>query len=85
MMNRFNQPSPPVPVMIAHLYPPGPTNPHYETAMKREAEKKGMAVALTETAAEKSNGIETITTPGAQAIIDGRHHKQTEAKRRLWA
>ncbi|KAE8448653.1 hypothetical protein EG329_009078 [Mollisiaceae sp. DMI_Dod_QoI] len=82
MMNRFNQPSPPVPVMIAHLYPPGPTNPHYETAMKREAEKKGLAVALTETAAEKSNGIETITTPGAQAIIDGRHAKQTEAQKK---
>lgn len=40
MMARFNQPAPPVPVQIAHLYPPGPTNPHYEKAMEREAEKK---------------------------------------------
>lgn len=40
MMARFNQPAPPVPVQIAHLYPPGPTNPHYEKAMQREIEKK---------------------------------------------
>ncbi|KAF8853725.1 hypothetical protein BDZ45DRAFT_66575 [Acephala macrosclerotiorum] len=82
MMTRFNQPTPPVPVMIAHLYPPGPTNPHYETAMKREAEKKSTAVALSETAADKANGIETITTPGAQALLDNKHHKQTEAQQK---
>ncbi|CZR63393.1 probable calcium-transporting ATPase (P-type ATPase) [Phialocephala subalpina] len=82
MMTRFNQPTPPVPVMIAHLYPPGPTNPHHETAMKREAEKKGTAVALSETAADKANGIETITTPGAQALMDNKHHKQTEAQQK---
>jgi len=40
MMQRFNQPNPPVPVHIAHLYPPGPTNPHYEKAMEREAQAK---------------------------------------------
>ncbi|GAB7354668.1 hypothetical protein MBLNU459_g5095t1 [Dothideomycetes sp. NU459] len=44
LMKRFNQPSPPVPVHIAHLYPPGPTNPHYETAMEREATNKGTTV-----------------------------------------
>lgn len=43
LMKRFNQPEPPVPVMIAHLYPPGPTNPHYEKAMEREAKRKGAA------------------------------------------
>lgn len=36
MMNRFNQPDPPVPAHIAHLYPPGPKNPHYDQAMERE-------------------------------------------------
>ena len=41
LMKRFNQPAPPVPPHIAHLYPPGPQNPHYETAMLREAERKG--------------------------------------------
>jgi cation-transporting ATPase 13A1 len=83
MMRRFNQPDPPVPVLIAHLYPPGPTNPHYETAIKREAEKKGINLAIEETA----NNIETITSPAAQALIDGKHHNkhhqpQTEAQKR---
>lgn len=43
LMKRFNQPTPPVPVMIAHLYPPGPTNPHYEKAMEAQAKRKGLA------------------------------------------
>ncbi|OCK84310.1 hypothetical protein K432DRAFT_422697 [Lepidopterella palustris CBS 459.81] len=44
LMQRFNQPSPPVPILIAHLYPPGPQNPHYEKAILREAERKGGVV-----------------------------------------
>ncbi|TVY90821.1 Manganese-transporting ATPase [Lachnellula willkommii] len=73
MMQRFNQPDPPVPVGIAHLYPPGPTNPHHGTAVQRELERKGNAKALTETAlGDKSNDVETITSPGAQAIIDSK-------------
>jgi manganese-transporting P-type ATPase len=75
LMKRFNQPAPPVPIQIAHLYPAGPSNPHYEKAMLREAERKGMATAVSEFAA--SNGVETITTPGAQALIDGK--KKTES------
>lgn len=39
VMKRSNQPSPPVLLQIAHLYPPGPTNPCYEKAMQREAGK----------------------------------------------
>lgn len=42
LMERFNQPKPPVPILIAHLYPPGPTNPHYDKAVEREAAKKGL-------------------------------------------
>lgn len=34
MMTKWNQREPPVPVAIAHLYPPGPTNPHYLKAME---------------------------------------------------
>jgi cation-transporting ATPase 13A1 len=82
MMARFNQPHPPVPVLIAHLYPPGPTNPHYETAMKREAEKKGINVALNETAANNTNAIETVTSPAAQALIDGKQPKLTDAQKK---
>ncbi|TID20530.1 cation transporting ATPase [Venturia nashicola] len=64
MMKRFNQPSPPVPVAIAHLYPPGPTNPHYETAMQREIEKKKAAGDKVDEVAV----IPTLTTPGAKAL-----------------
>lgn len=67
LMSRFNQPAPPVPVLIAHLYPPGPSNPHYEKAMIRELEKKGNAAAIADL--KKEEPIETITTPGAQAAI----------------
>lgn len=42
LMQRFNQPQPPVPIMIAHLYPPGPTNPHYEKAVEAQAKRKGL-------------------------------------------
>jgi manganese-transporting P-type ATPase len=68
LMARFNQPSPPVPVLIAHLYPPGPRNPHYEKAMLREAEKKGTASAIAAVSEGKDKEVETITTPGAQAL-----------------
>lgn len=77
MMKRFNQPNPPVPVLIAQLYPPGPSNPHFETAMKREADKKGITAALNDTAlGDKTNAIETITSPAAQALIDGKSQTQ---------
>ena len=70
MMKRFNQPAPPVPVLIAHLYPPGPSNPHYDKAMAREAGKKGSAgaVAANSGSTDKANGVRTITSPGEQAL-----------------
>ncbi|KAL8711826.1 MAG: hypothetical protein Q9220_003770 [cf. Caloplaca sp. 1 TL-2023] len=70
IMKRFNQPSPPVPVQIAHLYPQGPSNPHYDRAMQREAEKKGTAGATSATSkqTEKAEEITTITSPGAKAL-----------------
>lgn len=73
LMKRFNQPSPPVPVQIAHIYPPGPSNPHYEKAMLQQAQRKGAtgAVAVKPEATVKSNEIPTITSPGAKAIQDG--------------
>ncbi|KAF2430199.1 hypothetical protein EJ08DRAFT_734244 [Tothia fuscella] len=71
VMKRFNQPTPPVPVLIAHLYPPGDTNPHYETAIKREADlkaaKNGEAPKEPET---NGAAITTITSPGAKALLD---------------
>ncbi|KFY49750.1 hypothetical protein V496_09812 [Pseudogymnoascus sp. VKM F-4515 (FW-2607)] len=78
VMKRFNQPTPPVPILIAHLYPPGPSNPQYEKAMIREAEKKGITIPNATTDASKENGVETVTSPAAQALIDGSPHKRQE-------
>ena len=80
LMARFNQPAPPVPIAIAHLYPPGPTNPHYEKAMLQQAERKGTAgaVAANAPAGEKANGIPTITSPGAQALQNGNAQQQRQ-------
>lgn len=80
LMKRFNQPAPPVPVMIAHLYPPCPTNPNFAKAIEREAKKKNM----TPEEYAKSQGhsfTETITSPGAQNLIaqDPRAARQVEA------
>ncbi|KAI1276786.1 hypothetical protein F5Y07DRAFT_364989 [Xylaria sp. FL0933] len=58
LMTRFNQPAPPVPVLIAHLYPPGPSNPHYLKAIEREAQKKGVTVEEY----TKINHLEHIST-----------------------
>ncbi|KAK0717803.1 hypothetical protein B0T26DRAFT_872170 [Lasiosphaeria miniovina] len=82
LMGRWNQPAPPVPVLIAHLYPPGPSNPHYLKAMEREAQKKGVTVA--ELAKANGTDIETITSPAAQQLInqDPKKAKQAEAAKK---
>ncbi|OAX83571.1 hypothetical protein ACJ72_02063 [Emergomyces africanus] len=72
LMQRFNQPAPPVPANIAHLYPAGPNNPHYEKALIREAQKKGITVPD----AAQANGIPTVTSPGAQAIQQSNQQRQ---------
>ena len=82
IMKRFNQPAPPVPYAVAHLYPPGPTNPQYEKAMAAQAERKGVAVS--ELTKDKPNGIETITSPGAKALQNG-NANQTPAQKRQTA
>ncbi|KAF9730863.1 hypothetical protein PMIN04_008183 [Paraphaeosphaeria minitans] len=68
LMKRFNQPAPPVPVMIAHLYPPGPGNPHYEKAMEAQAKKKGLALPAPTDAMNGAaiNGAVEKQTPSAQ-------------------
>lgn len=35
LMAKWNQPKPKIPKQIAHLYPPGPLNPHYLTALEQ--------------------------------------------------
>ncbi|KAL4931048.1 ion-transporting P-type ATPase SPF1 [Aspergillus undulatus] len=78
MMQRFNQPPPPVPAQIAHLYPPGPGNPHYQKAIEREAAKRGAKEA-----ASQPEAIPTITSPRAQALQQQtpQQQRQTEAQK----
>jgi cation-transporting ATPase 13A1 len=78
IMKRFNQPTPPVPLNIAHLYPPGPTNPNYEKAMTAYLERKGKTDA---NGAPITNGsanspIETVISPGAQALQEAETPQQ---------
>lgn len=80
MMRRFNQPTPPVPIQIAHVYPPGPSNPHYEKAVQREAEKMIAQGKIPEKLADQdTNGtIETITSPEAQALQQGQKEEEED-------
>ncbi|PNS21020.1 Manganese-transporting ATPase 1 [Sphaceloma murrayae] len=83
MMKRFNQPNPPVPVHIAHLFPPGPQNPHYDKAMEREQQYKTNVITAATAALQGANGkpsgsanppekIETpATTNGSAAPVNG--------------
>ncbi|KAF2168113.1 hypothetical protein M409DRAFT_65635 [Zasmidium cellare ATCC 36951] len=69
MMQRFNQPDPPVPAQIAHLYPPGPRNPHHEKAMEREATTKSQIAALKE-AEQNGNADVQKYTPPPQPVVE---------------
>ncbi|KAI5779355.1 cation transporting ATPase [Geopyxis carbonaria] len=74
LTKRFGQPSPPPPVHIAHLYPPGVGNPHYEKAIEREATKKGVSPEAY-AARQQTNTIETVITPGARALQNDNEQK----------
>ncbi|KPM38020.1 Manganese-transporting ATPase 1 [Neonectria ditissima] len=80
LMKRFNQPAPPVPAMIAHLYPPGPSNPQFTKAIEREAKKK--EITPEEYAAQQGFTLETITSPGAQALISSQDSRQAEVNKK---
>jgi cation-transporting ATPase 13A1 len=67
MMRRWNQPAPPVPLMIAHLYGPGASNPHFQKAVEREAQKKG--ITPEEYTKMHGHAMEVITSPAAQQLI----------------
>lgn len=86
IMKRFNQPPPPVPAQIAHIYPPGPSNPHYEKAMQAQAERKGAAGAITANSrpAEETE-VKTITSPGAQGLQDANGNLSPKQKKQLQA
>lgn len=81
LMARWGQPPPPVPAMIAHLYPPGPSNPHYQKAMEREAQKRGVTVEQL----AKVNGTNVTSNPAEvqqQSGQDAKKAKQVEAAKK---
>lgn len=84
LMKRWGQAAPPVPVVIAHLYPAGPSNPHLQKAVEREAARKNMtpeeytkahvpSVPSGSSGSSGSSGgggdMETITSPAAQQLL----------------
>ena len=83
LMKRFNQPPPPIPVLIAHLYPPGPTTPHYLKAMEREAKKKNVTVE--ELAKSYGHDLSAAPAHPVQQPIsnDPRRAKQQEAQKKV--
>lgn len=80
LMKRFNQPAPPVPVMIAHLYPPGPSNPNYMKAAEREAKNKNMPIE--DYIRAQGHPIETIVSPGAQSLANAQDARQAEVQKK---
>lgn len=80
LMKRFNQPAPPVPVMIAHLYPPGPSNPNYMKAAEREAKNK--KIPIEDYIRAQGHPIETIVSPGAQSLANAQDARQAEVQKK---
>lgn len=80
LMKRFNQPTPPVPVMIAHLYPPGPSNPNYMKAAEREAKNKNMTTE--DYIRAQGHPTETIVSPGAQSLVNAQDSRQAEVQKK---
>ncbi|KAF2639587.1 cation-transporting ATPase 4 [Massarina eburnea CBS 473.64] len=67
LMARFNQPAPPVPAVIAHLYPPGPGNPHYDKAMEAQARQKGLPAPTPNGTVATTNGSAAQQQPPQNA------------------
>lgn len=84
MMTRFNQPQPPVPIHIAHLYPPGEKNPHYDKAMERETQlrAKWAADRGEELPNGAANGAPVKYTPPPQPVQQSNGPKDPKDQRK---
>lgn len=69
-MERWGQPNPPVPEPIAHLYPPGPSNPNYLKAL----ENKGVHI----TADMRKAAIEAASKPVITKKVDASKQKASD-------
>ncbi|AET39046.1 ion-transporting P-type ATPase SPF1 Ecym_3576 [Eremothecium cymbalariae DBVPG len=77
-MERWGQPAPPVPEPIAHIYPPGPSNPHYLKAMEARgvtitAEMRTLAnaAAAVPVKREKTAGSQQSASDLASLVLSG--------------
>lgn len=79
LMHKFKQPVPPVPIQIAHLYPPGMQNPHHEKAMQREIEKRGGSAAIANDPPTKEDaGKQVVQKPDQQLSEAERQQQQAQ-------
>lgn len=67
LMKRWGGQVPPVPPLIAHLYPPGPTNPHYKKAIE---DRGGTIDAETALEIEKASKAAQEAPQQAAALAD---------------
>ncbi len=85
LMKRWGQPAPPVPVLIAHLFPPGPSNPNLPKAIDREAKRKNMTPEeYGRTHVPNFSDMETITSPGAAQLLNSNqaaHPRQAQMEK----
>lgn len=90
LMTRFNQPNPPVPVIIAHLYAPGPTNPNYMKAIEREAKRKNISptefiktLGHPEPTPSSTKSLPAAGASSNNAVTDPRLQRQQEASKKV--
>lgn len=62
LMSKWNQPPPKYPVQIAHLYPPGPLNPHYLKALEQHGTEITDEIRAAVAEANKNATVATGTT-----------------------
>lgn len=69
MLERWNQPAPVVPELIAHLYPPGAKNPHYLKALEKRGVEITDAQRLEVKRIMEKDRVEASSTQGKSASI----------------
>lgn len=79
MLAKWNRPAPPCPPIIAHLYPPGPANPHRRKAL----EDKGMTPEQIKIADETATAQALVVAQKTNKVIPGPEHKATPGQAML--
>lgn len=69
LLANWNRPPPPVPPIIAHLYPPGPSNPKYLEAMEKRGVEITPELKKTVELANKTGGV-PVAKQGKDNIAD---------------